>query len=152
MAKWENQCGSVLWLDFNERWKEIRERDIKKGAWWMASIGPYKKRLISEGGTDPTGFARFIVSSRERRENLARLYPFSLPFFPPAKNGFSNLYYFSPTSSYSQSRNANPASVKEAIDLRINSTRERATRRKKERRKKYISNSPNKWIKRIINF
>jgi len=45
----------------------------------MASIGPYKKRLISEGRMDPTGFARFIVSSREHHESHS-----SLSIFPPA--------------------------------------------------------------------
>lgn len=49
----------------------------------MASIGPYKKRLISGGGTDPTDFARFIVSSREQPRTLLVFiyFPFSVPFF-----------------------------------------------------------------------
>lgn len=79
----------------------------------MASIGPYKKRLISEGGTDPTGFARFIVSSREHREPFSSLSIFPRIFFPVMKEErlFQFVLFFL-TLSYSQSRNANPASVK----------------------------------------
>ena len=51
---------------------EIREREIsnRRDGWWMAPIGPYKKRLISstaEVETSPPTLVRFIVSSEDYR-------------------------------------------------------------------------------------
>jgi hypothetical protein len=55
----------------------------------MALIGPYKKRLISEGRTDPTGSARFIVSSRDSRLSLS-IFPRPVcAFFAAMKEGSS---------------------------------------------------------------